>query len=80
MENNIRGGDVPIPCQLEAHKNYAWCSCGHSTDQPFCNGTHKKEGGSPPMIFSIEETKEAYLCTCKQTNNPPYCDGSHNNT
>ncbi|MDY8138215.1 CDGSH iron-sulfur domain-containing protein [Aquimarina sp. 2201CG5-10] len=78
MENNIRGGDAPIPCQLEADKNYAWCSCGHSTDQPFCNGTHKKEGGTPPMIFSIEESKEAYLCTCKQTNNPPYCDGSHN--
>jgi len=78
MNNNIRGGDAPIPCQLLADRNYAWCTCGHSTDQPFCNGTHKKVKGSPPTIFSVSEDKEAYLCTCKQTKNPPYCDGSHN--
>lgn len=76
-ENNIKGGDAPIKCELEGSKNYAWCTCGHSEDQPFCNGNHKKEGGTMPMIFMVEEDKTAHLCTCKQTKNPPYCDGSH---
>ncbi|WP_344927616.1 CDGSH iron-sulfur domain-containing protein [Aquimarina addita] len=77
MDNNIRGGDAPIACQLEANKNYAWCSCGHSKDQPFCDGTHRKEGGTPPKIFTVEENQKAYICSCKLTKNPPFCDGSH---
>ncbi|NER16352.1 CDGSH iron-sulfur domain-containing protein [Spongiivirga citrea] len=76
-ENNIRGGDAPIKVELEANKNYSWCSCGHG-DQPFCNGTHRKEKATTPLTFQVEEAKEAWLCTCKLTKNPPYCDGSHN--
>ena len=77
MENNTRGGDAPIKCELEANKNYAWCTCGHSEDQPFCNGSHRAVKATPSMVFTVEEDKTAYLCTCKQTKNPPYCDGSH---
>ena len=76
--NNKRGGDAPITCQLEGGKNYAWCTCGHSEDQPFCNGSHKAVNATPSMAFSVEEDKVAYLCTCKQTNNHPYGHGSHN--
>ncbi len=79
MENNIRGGDAPIACQLEGGKNYAWCTCGHSKGQPFCDGNHKTAKGTQPTLFSVDQDKEAYLCTCKLTSNPPYCDGSHNN-
>lgn len=75
--NNIKGGDAPVSCALEANKNYAWCTCGHSENQPFCNGKHKTESATPPMIFSIAENKTAFLCSCKMTKNPPYCDGSH---
>lgn len=77
MENNIRGGEAPFKCELEVEKNYAWCTCGHSSNQPFCDGKHKTEGGTSPMIFQVEEAKEVHLCTCKATKNPPYCDGSH---
>lgn len=78
MENNTRGGNAPVKCELETDKNYAWCTCGHSENQPFCNGSHKAKKATAPMVFSVEEEKTAYLCTCKQTKNPPYCDGSHN--
>lgn len=78
MENNTRGGNAPVKCELETDKNYAWCTCGHSKNQPFCNGSHKAKKATAPMVFSVEEEKTAYLCTCKQTKNPPYCDGSHN--
>jgi len=76
-ENNIRGGDTPIKCELEAGKNYAWCTCGHGDTQPFCNGSHKEAEATLSLKFSVEENETAFLCTCKLTKNPPYCDGSH---
>nr|XP_056720612.1 CDGSH iron-sulfur domain-containing protein 3, mitochondrial [Euleptes europaea] len=68
----------PFQVNLQAGKSYAWCACGHSKKQPFCDGSHKK---AAPKISSLKfkpgETKEAWLCGCKCTKNPPYCDGTH---
>jgi len=69
----------PIKVALEPGQKYAWCTCSHSENQPFCDGSHRKHNATPSMAFEVEEAREAYLCTCKKTNNPPYCDGSHNN-
>lgn len=66
----------PAAVQLEAGKTYAWCACGHSQKQPFCDGSHAAHGFKP-KVFTAEETKTAYLCQCKHTKNPPYCDGTH---
>ena len=68
---------TPIKVALEAGKKYSWCTCSHSKNQPFCDGSHRAEKATPPMSFEVEEDKEASLCTCKLTKNPPYCDGSH---
>ena len=68
----------PVAVELEAGKDYAWCSCGHSKGQPFCDGSHK-EHGFTPLVFKVEEKKTAYLCQCKHSKNKPYCDGSHKN-
>lgn len=75
MKGNI-AGKAPMPVELEAGKTYAWCSCGNSSNQPFCDGSH---AGSEftPHVFKAEETKTAYMCTCKQTDNPGFCDGTH---
>ena len=62
--------------QLEKGETYAWCSCGKSNNQPWCNGAHKG-GEFSPTVFIAEETKTVSMCMCKQTKNPPYCDGSH---
>ncbi|MFZ4400985.1 MAG: CDGSH iron-sulfur domain-containing protein [Bacteroidales bacterium] len=66
----------PFAVELEAGKEYHWCACGKSKNQPYCDGSHQ---GTEfvPKAFTAEETKTAYLCGCKHTNNPPYCDGSH---
>ncbi|MGY8942300.1 MAG: CDGSH iron-sulfur domain-containing protein [Flavobacteriales bacterium] len=61
---------------LEEGKTYAWCSCGLSENQPWCNGAHKGSGFQP-KVFEAEESKQAAMCTCKFTKNPPFCDGSH---
>ena len=66
----------PMAVELEAGKKYAWCTCGASSNQPFCDGAHKGSGFSP-QIFTAEETKTAYLCACKATGNGPFCDGAH---
>lgn len=66
----------PMPVELEAGKTYAWCSCGDSSNQPFCDGSHKGTEFEP-KVFKAEESKTAYMCTCKHTSNPGMCDGSH---
>ncbi|PZD73367.1 hypothetical protein C1752_02189 [Acaryochloris thomasi RCC1774] len=55
---------------------YAWCTCGLSENQPFCNGSHQGTDFTP-MTFELDEEKQVALCQCKYTENPPYCDGSH---
>jgi len=69
---------TPIKVALKADQKYAWCTCSHSENQPFCDGSHRKYNATPSMSFEVAEDKEAFLCTCKKTSNPPYCDGSHN--
>jgi len=68
----------PIAVELEEGKTYAWCACGESSNQPFCDGSHSGTEFSP-NVFVAAETKTAYMCQCKQTNNPGMCDGSHKN-
>lgn len=77
MKDPIRGGDSPIAKELKAGKKYSWCTCGYSSDQPLCDGTHNKAESTPPLRFEVSEDKQYHLCTCKLTKNPPFCDGSH---
>jgi CDGSH-type Zn-finger protein len=68
--------DKPCLVELEQGKTYAWCACGASGRQPYCDGSHAGTGLSP-SVFQAENSGRAALCMCKQTKNPPYCDGSH---
>ena len=76
MELPKRAGNSPIAIELEEGKKYAWCTCGLSEKQPFCDGGHKGKGMSP-HVFEAEKTETKYLCSCKETKNSPFCDGSH---
>ncbi len=62
--------------EVEAGREYYWCACGRSANQPFCDGSHK-DTGIEPVAFKVAESKEVYLCGCKRTGDKPYCDGSH---
>jgi len=66
----------PIQIKVEEDKTYFWCSCGKSTNQPFCDGSHKNTKFTPVKLESTKK-EELYFCGCKETNNPPFCDGSH---
>lgn len=68
---------APLKTVLEPGK-YLYCTCGLSSNQPFCNSAHNGTKHKP-MFFTIEKSKKVSLCQCKLTQNPPYCDGSHKN-
>ena len=47
---------APIVLDLKPGK-YAWCACGKSSNQPFCDGSHKGSGMAP-QLFEITEEKK----------------------
>ncbi|MDX8348153.1 CDGSH iron-sulfur domain-containing protein [Cognatiyoonia sp. IB215446] len=67
----------PIPVDVEAGKSYFWCSCGKSSNQPFCDGSHQGSDFAP-VKYEAEETKRVFFCACKQSSAPVTCDGTHN--
>ncbi len=76
MSKPIIANNKPAKVTLEKGKEYYFCVCGRSSDQPFCDGSHKGTGFEP-KAFKAEEDGDAWLCQCKQTGNAPYCDGTH---
>ena len=66
---------TPINQKLEPG-DYYWCSCGRSSNQPFCDGSHDGTEFTP-LHFEVKETKWMNLCRCKRTGTPPICDDSH---
>ena len=72
-----RAANTPIGVDVVEGKSYFWCTCGKSSKQPFCDGSHK---GTKflPMLFKAEQSQKVFFCTCKRTKDQPLCDGSHN--
>ena len=66
----------PVKLGPGKDKKYYFCMCGLSSNQPFCDGSHKGSDFTP-MAFQCDESKDYYLCQCKHSGNKPYCDGSH---
>ena len=76
----------PFKFRVEKGKSYLWCTCGHSSSQPFCDSSHriywttnliKKVQKYRPIKYVAEETKDVWFCNCKQTKTRPFCDGTH---
>jgi CDGSH-type Zn-finger protein len=74
--NPVRASNGPIAFKVEKGKSYSWCSCGKSTNQPFCDASHDGTRFYP-FEYEATETKTVYFCGCKSTHNPPFCDRSH---
>jgi CDGSH-type Zn-finger protein len=68
---------APYGVDVEAGKNYFWCSCGKSAKQPFCDGSHA-DTEFTPVKYEAQESKKLFFCGCKFTKGQPLCDGSHN--
>ena len=66
----------PIPVTVQAGKTYLWCACGLSSNQPFCDGSHKVTGFTP-MAWTAGEDGRIFFCACKRSGTRPLCDGTH---
>ncbi|MAL84826.1 MAG: cytochrome C551 [Opitutae bacterium] len=66
---------MPSVIKLEAG-DYWWCSCGKSSKQPFCDGSHQGSSFQPKKVV-LEEEKNVALCNCKHSANGAFCDGAH---
>ena len=69
-------GRQPIGVDVEAGRDYWWCACGRSKNQPFCDGSHKGSSFSP-VQWTAPESKQVWFCACKQTATQPLCSGAH---
>ncbi|MBM3732036.1 MAG: CDGSH iron-sulfur domain-containing protein [Deltaproteobacteria bacterium] len=65
----------PYAVQVEEGRQYAWCSCGLSATQPWCDGAHR-DTGFEPVIFVAPLSGVFYMCGCKASDNKPYCFGN----
>ena len=76
MDKPVIAGREPVKVTLEKGKEYYWCTCGRSANQPFCDGSHAGTSFQPKAFTAVKDG-EAFLCLCKYTERPPHCDGKH---
>ena len=76
MTEPVVAAKVPAKVTLDAGKDYWWCACGRSANQPFCDGSHKG-AGLAPVKYTAQQTGDHWLCACQHTHKQPLCDGTH---
>lgn len=57
-------------------KVVAYCTCGLSSNMPYCDGKHVGTSFEP-IIVKPEKFRRVAICACGKTEHPPYCDGKH---
>jgi len=78
MSEPVASQQSPYVIEVEEGQTIAWCACGRSANQPFCDGSHsREETGISPTVFKAEKSGKIALCGCRKSGNKPYCDGTH---
>ena len=76
MSNPVIADNKPVKVNLTKGEEYYFCTCGRSSKQPFCDGSHAGTNFTPKAVVA-EEDGDAFYCACKYSSNKPYCDGTH---
>ena len=59
MSGSQRAGDTPIGVYVVEGKTYFWCTCGKSSKQPFCDGSHKGSDFAP-LQYKANQSKKVF--------------------
>jgi glutamate synthase domain-containing protein 2/CDGSH-type Zn-finger protein len=73
----IIANNKPVKVEVTEGKEYYFCTCGRSYNQPFCDGSHAGTEFKP-QAFAADKSGDVFLCQCKHSANLPFCDGAHN--
>jgi len=76
MSNPVIANNKPKAVDVKKSDEYYYCTCGRSSNQPFCDGSHKGTSYTP-KLFTTDKDEEVYFCQCKHSANAPFCDGTH---
>lgn len=76
MDKPVIANNRPAKVSLDKDKDYFFCTCGKSANQPFCDGSHAGTSFKPKK-FTAENSGDHFLCACKHSANLPFCDGTH---
>ena len=78
MSNGKSTQNAPYKVEVEEGKSYFWCACGMSSNQPYCDGSHKGSDFTP-VKYTAEKDGMVAFCGCRASGNAPLCDGTHRN-
>ena len=72
-----------INIEVQGGTIYSYCTCGHSQNQPFCDGSHRGVNAQygknvfTPSEFQQEESGTVGFCGCRHSKLGAVCDGAH---
>ena len=64
MSDPVRAADTPYATDVEEGKTYYWCSCGKSSKQPLCDGSHQGTDFTP-VAYQAEASKKVFFAVVK---------------
>jgi CDGSH-type Zn-finger protein len=70
MSKLARAADTPFDVDVEKGRQYFWCSCSKSENQPFCDGFHKGSEFSPVRFTPTESKKYFCMAVNSRHHNP----------
>ena len=74
MTKGQRAREGAIAVDVEQDKSYYWCSCGNSSKQPFCDGSHKGTEFNP-VVYKAEITKKSFFVLVNRLRTPLFVRG-----
>ena len=58
MSNPIIADNKPVKVNFSKDKEYHFCTCGKSSNQPFCNGSHVGTSFTPKTVESLKKAAQ----------------------